>query len=404
MTVTTGLPFAVPNQFGFGFTLKDLTKVSALTYGVADTVTIPVRPLAVNALSGGLVLPKESKFRIKFPIESNTADTITVKIGSKMLDDAAKGDVFRVEAITELASGYDGIADIGDINFLDGYDTGTSPLKSLRGKNLGLVKLATPAVTAIAVQKAGVAFVESQNWQYRYEFPANIVSETAAEEFLNESLGRNDFAVVSFPSFGKATSPSGQGLKLITQTGAIHGMEASFARNFLGFHKAAAGLEAKLPGMLARPDGLEELVLDEEFLNPLGISVLKKLDGNFVVWGSRTAGIDPAFKFKHQREFVSHVENVFLENFDFIIFALNNTELLQQLKSAFVVFFTPELAKGSIVGNSLSDAVVIKLDAENNTPETQDAGDTNAEIGMRVVGMVERFIIKVSKLGITEGT
>lgn len=403
-TLITGVAFNEVNQFGIGFTLIDDTRLSGINFAADDTVTIEVRPLEVGKLVGGFLTPKVNLFRTKFEIVSNTSDTIVVKTGSDMTLLAALRDTFRVEYIQELQGGYDGIADIADIDFLNAYDPGTSPLNGLRGQNLGLVKLGTPGVTATAVQKSGVAFGEGQNWQYRYEIPANIVSEQAAEEFINETIGRNDFGVVFFPSFGKVTNPLGEGKKLISMTGAIHGAEAKVAKDFDGFHKAAAGLDVKLTNMLARPDGLEDKTLDEEFLNPIGIGVIKKLGGNFVLWGDRTVGIDPAFKFKHQRETLSHYENTFLENFDFIIFALNNTETQEQLKSTFIAFFTPEFAKGAIVGSSLSDAVVIKIDAENNTLLSQAAGDLNAEIGVRIVDTVERFIITISKLGITETT
>ena len=403
-TLISGVAFTAPNQFGFGFTLLDATRDSTKEFAPGDTVSVEVRPLEVNKLVGGDILPKESSFRDKFQIVSNTSTAITVKTGSKMLTIAAIGDIFSAEYQKELGGGYDGIADIADIDFINAYDPSTSPLINLRGKNLGLVKLSTPGVTATAVQKAGVSFGEGQNWEYRYEIPANVVSESAAEEFINDTLGRNDFAVVSFPSFGKVSNPVGEGLKLITMTGAIHGAEAKVAKDFDGFHKAAAGIDVKLSNMLARPDGLDDLVLDEEFLNPVGISILIKKSGNFVIWGDRTLGLDPAFKFKHQRETLSHYENTFLENFDFIIFALNDSETQEQLKSAFVAFFTPEFAKGAIVGDSLTDAVVIKIDEENNTLITRAAGDLNAELGVRIVDTVERFIITISKLGITETT
>jgi len=402
-TLTSGVAFAAVNQFGFGLTLIETVRTSTKEFAINDTVSVEVRPLEVNALVGGDVLPDEAAFRDKFEIVANDAVSMTVKTGSDMTTIGSLGGTFSAEYVKELGGGYDGIADISDTDFINAYDPGTSPLRSLRGKNLGLVKLATPGVTATAVQKAAVAFGEGQNWQYRYEVPANIVSEQAAEEFINDTLGRNDFAVGSFPSFGKVSNPQGQGLKLITMTGAIHGVEAKIAKDFDGFHKAGAGIDAILSNMLARPDGLEDKVLDEEFLNPVGLSILKKISGNFIIWGDRTLGLDSAFKFKHQRETLSHYENTFLENFDFIIFALNNSETAEQLKSTFVAFFTPEFAKGAIVGDSLSDAVTIKIDDENNTLITRAAGDLNAEIGVRIVDTVERFIITISKLGITEG-
>lgn len=403
-TLTSGVAYAKLNEFGLGFTLVDSTRNSAKEFAIGDVIRVEIQPLEANALVGGFLLPKASLFREKFEIISNSANSITVKTGSTMLDNAVAGDDFRVEYIQQLGGGYDGIAGISDIHYLNAYDTGTSPLKSLRGKNLGLVRMATPGVTSTAVQKAGAAFAESQNWQYRYEVPANITSEQAAEEYINETIGRNDFAVGAFPSYIKVTNPVGEGLKLVSATGSIHGEEAKFARDFDGYHKAAAGIDAILSKALALPDGLEDKALDEEFLNPVGLQIIKNKEGNFIIWGDRTLGLDPAFRFKHQREYLSHVENTFLENFDFIIFALNNRETREQLKSTFIQYFTPEFAKGAIVGDSLSDAAQIKIDDENNPPSETTAGNLNAEIGLRIVDTVERFIITISKLGVTEST
>ena len=405
LVATTGVAFAAPNEYGFGFTIQDTSKSSAKTWGLADTLKLPIYPFELNAMVGGILVPKASAYRKKYQVISNTANQITVKAGSTMVaDGAAVGDTFNVSFVSQLGGGYDGLANVLDIHYENAYDVANSPLKSLRGKNLGLVKLGTPGVTSTAVQKAGAAFAESQNWQYRYECPANILDEQSAEEYLNSTLGRNDFAVMAFPSYAKVSNPLTAGTKLVPLTGAIHGVEALFAKNYDGFHKAAAGIDAVLSNVLALPDGLQDKVLDEEFLNPIGIQIIKFKEGNAIIWGDRTVGNDTAFKFKHQRELMSHYENTFLENFDFIIFALNNRKSQEILKSAFNVFFTPEFAKGAIEGRDVQDAAQIKIDDENNTQVTRDAGDLNAELSLRIVNTVERFIITISKLGVTERT
>lgn len=401
IVVTTGVAVPASNDFGYGFTLDDTTLNSTKVWAVADTIQIIVEPLEVNKLEGGFVFPREGNPRVRFQIVSNDSNTITVKPGSDMTADAAIGDIFRAQYIQELSGGYDGIADVSDLDFEQAYDPGTSPLNSLRGKNLGLVKLGTPGITSSAVQKAGVAFAESQNWQYRYEIPANIVTESAAEEFVNATIGRNDFAKVSFPSFLKV-SKDGGGLKLITATGMIHGREAKVATDFDGFHKAAAGTTVILSQALEFPDNFPDKQLDEEFLNPQGINVIRFKDGNFILWGDRTVGLDPAFKFAHHREYLSHIENVFLENFDFIIFALNDDGTQEQLKAAFIGFFTPELAKGAIVGDDVQEATRLKIDSENNTSATRANGDLFADMSIAIVDTVERFIIRIGKQGVTE--
>ena len=284
VAVTSGVAVPASNDFGYGFTLEDSTLNSAINWAVADTITVFVEPLENEALVGGRVYPDVSDSRTSFLIDSNDANTITVKPGSDMTAESAIGETFRAQYIQQLAGGYDGIAEISDLDYETAYDVSTSPLKNLRGKNLGLVKLATPGITSSAVQKAGVAFAGSQNWQYRYEIPANITGEVAAEEYVNDTLGRNDFAVVSWPSFIKV-SKDGGGLKLISATGGIHGVEARIARDFDGFHKAAAGTTAILSQALALPDGFENREpLDQEFLNPQGINILLEKDGNIILW------------------------------------------------------------------------------------------------------------------------
>lgn len=405
VVVTTGIAVAAANDFGYGFTLLDTTRDSSKEWDVADTIIANVEPLENGALEGGRVFPDKDDSRTNFIIDSNDANTITAKAGSDMTSVAAIGDTFRAQYIQELAGGYDGIAEIADLDYETAYDVGTSPLKSLRGKNLGLVKLATPGITSSAVQKAGVAFAGSQNWQYRYEIPANVTDEVTAEEFVNDTIGRNDFAVVTWPSFIKV-SKEGGGLKLISATGAIHGVEARIARDFDGFHKAAAGTDAILSQALALPDGFENREpLDQEFLNPQGINILLDKEGNFILWGDRTVGTDPAFKFKHHREYLSHVENVFLENFDFVIFALNSEDAGTQeiLKAAFVQFFLPELAKNALVGKDVQEATLLKIDSENNTASTRAGGDLFADMSLAIVDTVERFNIRIGKQGVTEG-
>ena len=109
------------------------------------------------------------------------------------------------------------------------------------------MKLATPGVTSTLVQKAGLSYAEARNYQYRVEIPANIVDESGAEAYINETIGRNDFGKTSFPSYAFVDDPLSEGLKLVTLTGVIHGREALVAKNYDGYHKVAAGIDVTLP-------------------------------------------------------------------------------------------------------------------------------------------------------------
>ena len=323
---------------------------------------------------------------VTIPAELNiTAGTFT----------GVTGDTFRVESERGLRDGYDGDtpsdANISDAAFI----TTTSPINNLRGRNVGLVKLATPGVTSTSVQQAGLNYAAFRNYQYRVEIPASIVTEESAVNYINNTIGRNDYGVTIFPSFANVRNKQGNGTVLQSMTGGIHGREARVASDFLGYHKAAAGIDINLPNVVSLPTG--EKTLNEEILNKQGISVVKKRQGSFIIWGDRTIALDPNWKFKHAREYISHIENVLLENFDFIIFALNDAQTRRRLFPIFRTFFLPEFQKRAVVGPKFEDAVGIKIDEENNTPADIEAGDLNAALRLRVVGVVERFKITVSR-------
>lgn len=387
--------FATPNDFGIGFTITS----GPTFFALGDKFTLVLRPWKTNAMVGGYLYPDVlNSPRSRYEIISNTASTITVKSTSTMLDVADLASTYRVEYNQEMAGGYDGLVDISDTDYLNLLDASNSPINSLFGEMKGLVKIGIPGVTSTSVQKAGSAYAEARNYQFRVQIPSNIVNEDGAESYINDTVGRNDFAVVSFPSWMYVPNPTGSGLKLVPTIGAIHGREALWAKNYGGYHKAASGIDVTIPNCVKLPTG--DLVLNEEILNKHGIGVVKSKSGNFIIWGDRTLALDPTWKWKHQREMMSSYENDLRESFDWVIFAINDKIEQKKALSALKSYFLPEFKKRALRGKDFDEAVQIKLDDENNTNLTMANGDMNAEISLRLADTVERFIITMSKRGI----
>lgn len=372
----------------------------------ADVLVINYKPLRKDALIGGLVFPDKVNFKLEsFRISDNDHKSITVSAGD-MSTNAAADDEFMVVAPQDLVDGRDGVADITDSSYIaQAWDTDSSPFNETVGKNLGLVKFATPGVTATAVAKAGAAYANAKNHQYRHEIPSNIVTEAGALSHINDTIGRTEYSRVNFPSYVSVPDPdpaaSREGrLKLISATGMIHGREARIAADFKGYHKAEAGITATLPRILKLPTG--DKILNEELLNPAGIGLIKKKSGNFILWGDRTLHLDPAWKFAHKRELMSYYEQVLAESFDFIIFAINDSANDDIALSALQSFFIPEFAKRAIRGDTFQAAARIKVDQEINTDATRNAGDQFAEVSLQLADTVERFIITIGQQGIFE--
>ncbi|RLE17971.1 MAG: hypothetical protein DRJ65_22025 [Acidobacteria bacterium] len=396
-------PFAPDNKWVPPFTLTAGTSA----WEIADVATLTYKPLVADSLIEGRVYPdKSAATREYYRIIDNTHKTITVQAGSDMTNGGARtgGEEFMVVAPLEMVGGRDGIADLVDADYENqAWSPATSPFNQIQGKNVGLVKFATPGVYSTAVQQAGKAYADAKNHQYRYEVDPAIVTESAADAYVNDTLGRSDFAVVAFPSYGYVSDPEAPGegkLKLVPLTGKIHGREARIAVDYDGYHKAEAGVDATLPGVLKLPTG--DTILDEEYLNPLGLNVIKKLKGNFVIWGDRTLWVDPTWKWKHQRELVSYYEQTLEEAFDWIIYMINDKETQDQARGSLKSFFLPEWRKRALRGNTFDEAATIKIDDENNTSVTQAAGDMHAEVALQLADTVERFVITIGKMGIFE--
>jgi hypothetical protein len=379
-----------------------------VTVSLTQGATTPAATIAseINAAVGATVATVDPTSHIKLTstvggrfsklkVTNGNANTILGFTDNTTVTGAA-GNAAMLQWQQQLHGGYDGLADVTDADFESAYDQDSSPIRKLFGRKVGLAKLGTPGVTSTSVQKKGAAFAGAVNYQYRYEIPSNITTEDAAETYVNDILGRNDFAVVAFPSFGYIANPAknSEGYKLISLTGAIHGREAKMARDYGGYHKAAAGVDVTLPSILKLPT--EENVLDEELLNPQGIQIIKFADGNCIVWGDRTVSLDPQWRWKHQREQMSYYENTLRENFDWIVFAINDPETWGLAWTALDKYFGEEQTNRALRGYTL------KIDSENNTQVTMGNGDLNAEIRLQLPDTVEKFKITMSKLGIFE--
>jgi len=194
---------------------------------------------------------------------------------------------------------------------------------------------------------------------------------------------------------------TGDRQKLSTRTGEIHGREARIAVDNLGYHMAEAGVNATLPSIIKLTT--EDRPLNEELLNPRGIAIIKKVQGNFVLWGDRLPSSDPEWTWKHQREQMSYYENVLRESFDWLIFQIHSPETRQRALQAIRGFFRAEYNNGSLDKDyKFDDAAVIKLDREINTDDVKAAGNMVCHISLRLPNTVERFIIVMSRAGVFE--
>ena len=404
--VTLGSLFEPNNKWTPTFTVT----AGATPLAADDTLTVQYKPLGTeNELVSGFIFPdKVSNPDKRYRIISSTHKSVTVAVGSDMATDVAGGgDEFMIVAPQRLFNGRDGHADVTDNDYIQAFDVDNSLFKRIVGRGLGLVKFACPGVTSTPVQKAGAAYVSSGKVnasQWRYEVPSNLTSEFGVENHVNNVLGKSPFGdyVVTLQSFAYVTDPEAAGkLKLVPTVGMIQGRESAMAAAFNGYHKAAAGIGATLPRIVKLNTG--EAELNEEFLTPRGINTIARKGGSFVLWGDRSVTSNTAWSFKHQREVMSYYINVLRESFDFSVFEINDTTQWARVRSSLISFFRPQYNNRAL-DNSLpfDQALVIKIDGENNTDATKAAGNLNVAITVSIVNTIERLQFNIGKAGVQE--
>ena len=419
--LAVGITFTM-DQYTGSFTLS----TTSGTVARDDYFYIYLRPLVENELVGGKINPNTASATPRvYSITSNTVSTVSVSAINDLTDGGTNsaGDEYMLQWPEQAMGGYDGnIAGMTTTDYEALLDSGDSPLLKLKSMNMGLVKVAVPGIAkptaALDLQKKVKEICLAYNWMARPEIPDEYEVELDVLDWLNNSYGRFDLAAVFFPSFMYIRDPlalSGSDAReqLVSVVGMQLGREAMVARNWDGYHKAAAGTEVTLPlivraPVLGRPD--KPARLNEELLNPAGVNAYRWASGGstIIAWGDRTLDNTTVYRWKHKREQLSHYENVIIENFDWAIFQINDPEADSDVIAAIHAYFLEEWRKRAIRGETFvggrNPAAIIKMDEENNTDATRAQGDQNMEISLRFADTVERLKFIIGALGLTEST
>lgn len=309
-----------------------------------------------------------------------------------------KGDEVELSFPVECEGGHDG-GEPADADLIEAFDLATCPLERLEPGQEGMLSLCTPGVTSAAVQRQIKLYGDANNFATFAQVPEATILDTGAASFCETDLGRGDLVYTYFPAFGDVRDPDLNGSILsVPLCGMILGEIAAMAGNVGGYHHPAAGLQVTLPEVLDLPTG--DRVLDEEFLTPLGINVIKKRDANYVVWGARTLSDEPLFVQLTQRLQLSHYEHTLSKSLESFIFSLNDPIERAVVVGILDAYFQIEWANRVLYGKGKGDSWAVKADAENNPTSEIEAGNMNVEIALKFTPFTERLIVSVGKAGI----
>ncbi len=273
------------------------------------------------------------------------------------------GTTFLVVYPSQLTKGYNGdVANILPYQYTKFFDIDRNHLENaVWGKNVGLVRVAIPNYPDPTVQRAAAAYCEAKAFEFRGEIPRNYLTASEAEYYINSVVGRGDFQVYAFPSYGYISNPLGAGDRLITLSGDIMGGESKFAVRHEGYHVPFSGVHATMPRILRLP--VDVMPPDEAILNLAGIQTMKMYYGNAVPWSVRSPAISTVRDFTHIGRIQNHYVRLFLEARTLmeILFLPNQPLLAQQVILTLNNFARREYKKG-VFSNHLSFAQAVEIE------------------------------------------
>ncbi len=210
----------------------------------------------------------------------------------------------------------------------------------------------------------------------------------------------SSFAALYYPWI-KVSDPLTGKTKLVPPSGAVVGTY-SYTDVARGVHKAPAGISE---GYLDSAVGIEYLVTkgEQELLNPIGVNVIRSFPGSgIVIWGARTLSADAEWKYVNVRRLLLFIEESIDKGSQWVVFEPNDRSLWASVKRDVTAFLTTVWRSGALFGSTAQEAFFVKIDDENNPPESRDLGRLIIDVGVAPVKPAEFVIFRVSQ--ITQGS
>lgn len=208
---------------------------------------------------------------------------------------------------------------------------------------------------------------------------------------MNEAGYDSKYAALYYP-YIQVANPAG-GTMFIPPSGHMAGI---YARNDTerGVYKAPANEVVR--GAIGLANNITKS--EQDMLNPIGVNCIRAFPGRGIrVWGARTLSSDPSWRYINVRRLFNFVEKSIERGTQWVVFEPNNLDLWQRVRRTISSFLLRVWRDGALFGATPEEAFFVKCDAENNPPESRDAGMLVVEIGIAPVKPAEFVIFRISQ-------
>jgi len=161
-----------------------------------------------------------------------------------------------------------------------------------------------------------------------------------------------------------------------------------------GVHKAPAN------EVIAGALGLKYSItaIEQGSLNEKGVNVLRMISGGLRVWGARTLAEQASpWRYINVRRTFMMIEESIQRGTAWVVFEPNDETLWKNIKRNIRAFLEQIYYSGALVGRTPDEAFYVKCDAENNPPDSVDAGFVVVDIGIAVVRPAEFIVFRIGQ-------
>lgn len=137
----------------------------------------------------------------------------------------------------------------------------------------------------------------------------------------------------------------------------------------------------------------------QDGLNPHGINVIRKFDGDILLWGARTlaSGTDAEWQYISVRRLFLFLIKSIENGTRWVVFEPNDPALWAKITRNITAFLTNVWLDGALLGTTPQEAFYVKCDSETNSQSRRDKGEVWTEIGVAVTKPAEFVIFRISQ-------
>ena len=137
---------------------------------------------------------------------------------------------------------------------------------------------------------------------------------------------------------------------------------------------------------------------EQDILNPKGVNLIRSFPGQGIrVWGARTAGSNPSWKYVNVRRLFIFIEETIKANTSWAVFEPNDEPLWVRVRRTISVFLNGLWRNGSLAGSSPEEAFFVNIGRDTMSQDDIDNGRLICVIGVAPVKPAEFVIFRISQ-------